>query len=89
MKNKFLEKIKAFNNKCQNKDAFLTHQIKINKKIIIEAQTRKITKMLRKQDTIKSRETEEDHETEIKKNKYENIFHSVLQGVYVLQIFKL
>ena len=68
--NKFLEKIKAFNNKCQNKDAFLTHQIKINKKIIIEAQTRKITKMLRKQDTIKSRETEEDHETEIKKNKY-------------------
>ena len=68
--NKFLEKIKAFNNKCQNKDAFLTHQIKINKKIIIEAQTRKITKMLRKQDTIKSRETEEDNETEIKKNKY-------------------
>jgi hypothetical protein len=68
--NKFLEKIKSLNNKYPNKDAFMTHQIKINKKLIIESQSRKITKMIRKQDTIKSTQTEDDHEIEIQKNKY-------------------
>ena len=68
--NKFLEKIKMLNNRYPNKDTFMTHKIKINKKLIIESQSRKITKMVRKQDTIKSIQTEVTNEIKNQKNKY-------------------
>ena len=70
LNNKFLEKIKAINNKYPNKDAIMTHQIKLNKKSIIEVQSRKIIKMFKKQNSVQSLDTGFDQEIKILKVNY-------------------
>ena len=69
--NKFLEKIKNINNKYPNKDSIMTHQIKLNKKSVIEVHCKKITKMIKKQKSIKA--MEKDYEKEINSQKLEYI----------------
>ena len=69
--NKFLEKIKNINNKYPNKDSIMTHQIKLNKKSVIEVHCKKITKMIKKQKSIKAMEKE--YEKEINSQKLEYI----------------
>ena len=68
--NKFLEKIKTLNTKYQNKDEIMTHQIKLNKKSIIEKQSRKITKIPKRQNTVINFETGYTQEINIIKDEY-------------------
>ena len=68
--NIFLEKIKTLNIKYQNKDEIMTHQIKLNKKSIIEKQSRKITKIPKRQNTVINFETGYTQEINIIKDEY-------------------
>ena len=69
--NKFLDKIQSLNEKYPAKDAMMTHQIKLNKKTIIENHGHHISKLFKKQDNIKHSESE--YEQDIKNLKYDFI----------------
>ena len=68
--NKFLEKIKTLNTKYQNKDEIMTHQIKLNKKSLIEKQGKLVSKLSKKKIEIYNFETGNYLDLKIVKNEY-------------------
>ena len=68
--NKFLDKIQLINGKYPNKDNIITHQIKINKKAIIESQSHKISKFVKKEEGLRNKDSDFKQEIEMIKSEY-------------------
>ncbi len=88
--NKFLAKIKEMNEKSFGKDALITHQIKINKKIAIVNENQKISQMIRKKEEPKKEDREFEKDIKMIKSEYIEIYKNSQENLdKLINLFRL